>query len=243
MTWSTSTDAAEFLDAAGAFLRADPVANTMLLTEAAYLRAYPADDDRQFGWWTTTSGEVTGALLRAARHAPIVSRLPDDAWGSLPDFSEVGIDARDLDRATATWPTLSELFRVTICRPPSGEATGPARRAGPDDRDLLVAWFHDLMAAHPGDPSDLTYVVDFPLTYGGLTLTEVDGTPAAMAGRTPVIAGMTRVGAAYAPDGDTTSVLAAAYAEAATVATDVLVLTTKPAPGQEQCGQRITLRR
>src|SRR5687767_5714272 len=37
VTWSVATDVRAFLAAAGTFLEADPVANTVLLTEAAYL--------------------------------------------------------------------------------------------------------------------------------------------------------------------------------------------------------------
>ncbi|NUR09408.1 MAG: GNAT family N-acetyltransferase, partial [Nocardioidaceae bacterium] len=57
------------------------------------------------------------------------------------------------------------------------------------------------MADHPDDPSDLAYVVDDPLSYGGIVLWEVDDVPVAMAGHSRVVAGTTRVGAVYAPDG------------------------------------------
>ena len=86
------------------------------------------------------------------------------------------------------------------------------------------------MAANPGDPSDRAYVVDDPLADGRILLWEVDGTPVAMVGRTPVIDGMTRVGALFSPDGDPrveTALLAAASAAAAEVADDVLVLAAR----------------
>ncbi|MBM2622413.1 hypothetical protein JIG36_43615 [Actinoplanes sp. LDG1-06] len=241
--WVTTTDVRKFLAAAGDFLRADPVGNTLLLTEAAY----PTAEERLFGWW---GSPATGAFLRAPRHAPVLTPLPDDAWtplaSVLPGVTGLGVDTRSLDQARTTWPGLEEQVRITISRlatppPPPGKG---ARRATLDDRDLLVRWYHELMAANPGDPSDLAYVVDFPLSYGGLTLWEVDGVPTAMAGRTPVIAGMTRVGATYAPDGRTDAVFAAACAEAATVATDVVLLTTAPGGkrGFEPVGSRSMLR-
>ncbi|MBL7261907.1 hypothetical protein [Paractinoplanes lichenicola] len=238
MAWTTSTSVREFLDAAGGFLRARPIDHTMLLTEAAYLEAVPTARDQLYGWW---SGG--GAFLRAPGHAPIVSLLPDEAWGPLaallPGVTEVGVDARSLPGATAAWPGLGERFRVSVCRARSQPvpASGRARKATPDDRDLLVGWYHELMAANPGDPSELAYVVDFPITYGGLMLWETEGEPTAMASRTPVIGGVTRVGAAYGIDA--AAALAAVRAEAATVASDVLTLTTA-----EDCApvlQRVTL--
>ena len=58
------------------------------------------------------------------------------------------------------------------------------------------------MEAHPDDPSELSYVVDDPIAYGGITLWEVDGVPVAMAGRSRLVAGMVRLGAVYAAHND-----------------------------------------
>ena len=83
------------------------------------------------------------------------------------------------------------------------------------------------MAANPGDPSDRAYVVADPLADGRILVWEVDGEPVAMAGRTRSLAGMTRVGAVFAPSGDRrweAAVLGAATVAAAEVADDVLVL-------------------
>ncbi|WP_250036793.1 hypothetical protein [Paractinoplanes maris] len=255
MAWSTSTDVRDFLAAAGDFLHADPVGNTMLLSEAAYLEACPPAADQLYGWWATGSGPVTAAFLRAPRHPPILSPLPgkpEEAVralaATLPGVTQLGVDARDADKVRAAWPgvTLTEGFRVTLCRlrtlRPAAFPPGRPRRATPDDRDLLVGWFHDLMAADPGDPSDLAYVIDDPLSCGGLLLWEVDGVPVAMAGRSRVTAGMTRVSATYAPDGRTAAVFAAACAEADEVADDVLVLTTD-VPAHEALGFEAVLDR
>lgn len=225
MAWTTTTDVHEFLDAAGDFLRSRPVDHTMLLTEADYLATFPTRRDQLYGWWTGG-----GAFLQAPGHFPIVSLLPAEAWGPLakllPGVTELGVDARSVPQAMAAWPGLTERLRIAVCRarPVPAPARGRARTATTDDRDLLVTWYHELMAANPGDPSDLAFVVDYPLTYGGLMLWEVEGVPTAMAGRTPVIGGVTRVGAAHGAD--SAAVFAAACAEAATRADEVLVLTT-----------------
>lgn len=241
MAWTTTTDVREFLDAAGGFLRSRPVDHTMLLTEAAYLEACPTGRDQLYGWWA--AGPVEGAFLRAPGHAPLVSLLPGAAWeplaAVLPGVTRLGVDARSVRAATEVWPGLAEQSRVKVCRarPLPVSSPGRARVATPGDRDLLVAWYHELMAANPGDPSDLAYVVDHPLTYGGLMLWEVDGEPTAMAGRTPVIAGMTRVGASFGVDA--AAALAAVCAEAAAHASDVLTLTT--AGDGEPLLERVTL--
>ncbi|MCY1142144.1 hypothetical protein OWR29_29465 [Actinoplanes sp. Pm04-4] len=258
----TSGDVREFLVAAGDFLAADPVAHTLLLTEAAYLDAAAGaelDDGCAFGWWVDEAGAVAGAFLRAPRHPPVLTPVPAEALpslvGVLGEMDALGVDGRDVERVASVWldrtgVVLVERFRVALCRlvtPQWGgnESGVEFRRATVDDRELLVGWFHELMAANPGDPSDLGYVIDDPLRYGGLTLWEVGGRPVAMCGRSRVVAGMTRVSAAYAPDGRTDAVFAAACAEASQVAEHVLVLTTDVAAhralGFEVVLDRVTL--
>ncbi len=186
-----------------------------------------------------TPAMSSGAFLRAPRHPPVLTPLPDAAVEELvavlPVDGGVGCDVTTVDAALSAWERAGVLlgprYRLVIHRldaprmPPPAEGSG--RLAGGDDRALLHEWFDALMAAHPGDPSDRTYVVDDPLAEKRIVLWEVDGVPAAMAGWSRPIAGMTRVGAAYAPSGDPlveAAVLGAASEAAAAVANDVLVL-------------------
>lgn len=215
-------------------------------------------DDRGFGWWADEFGVVGAAFVRAPNHPPVLTLVPDEALPSLVDVLAgvrcLGVDGRDAERVASAWReragvVLEERFRVALCRLIELRAgvrePGRSRRATQADRELVVGWFHELMAANPGDTSDLAYVIDEPLRYGGLTLWEVDGRPVAMAGRSRVVAGMTRVSASYAPDGDTGAVFAAACAEAARVAEHVLVLTADVAGhralGFEKVLDRVTL--
>jgi hypothetical protein len=238
--WSTTSDVRAFLIAAGAFLEADPVAHTVLLTEAAYLTARPhLGDDQRYGWWQVDGDPVAGAFLQAPRHAPILSTMPAAALGSLvdllPDLPPIGVDGRLVDPAVTAWREhgieLAERSRITLHRlgdlhAPTRPPPGRARVATPADRDVLVGWYERMMAAFPDDPSELAYVVDDPIGYGGITLWEVDGTPMAMAGRSRVVAGMVRLGAIYAPDhGDDhgRAALVAACEAAQAVARDVLI--------------------
>ncbi|MEU8004598.1 hypothetical protein AB0B66_25850 [Catellatospora sp. NPDC049111] len=245
MTWSTATDVRDLLDAAGEFLRTRPVEHTALLTEAAYLQARPSTaSDQRYGWWRGADGEVTGAFLRAPGHAPILSPLPDGAiarlFDALGEVDAVGVDGGAADRVARAWRAARgdrpvERSRITLYRldrfTPPAPPPGRARVAGPADRDLLLAWFHELMAAHPDDPSEAAYVVDDPLDHGGITLWEAADPqgvvrPVAMAGRSRLVAGMVRLSAVHAPgggDAHADAVFAAACAAARRIADHVLV--------------------
>jgi hypothetical protein len=239
MTWESSSDVVGFLAAAGDFLEEGPVDNTVLLTEAAYLRAHPsAAVDQHFGWWRDGAGVVAGAFLMAPNHPPVLSLLPAGAISglptALPEVAAVGTDGRQVRAVVAAYSdagiALTARSRITLCRlegrPGPRPAAGNPRVATATDRDLLVTWFGALMAAHPGDPSELAYVVDDPLSFGGITLWEVDGVPVAMAGRSRVVAGMTRLGAvydAYPGNGYGEAALLAAAVAARAVARDIVV--------------------
>jgi hypothetical protein len=228
LSWSTSSDVHTFLAAAGEFIGAAPVDNTLLLTESAYLVARPVTD-ALFGWYDTADGEVAGAFLQAPHHPPVLSSMPDQAIASLVDTFNppYNVDSRLVERFRVARPVIEERSRITLYRLDHLHATAPqpgqARVATPADRDLLVDWFGRLMAGHPHDPTDLEYVVDDPLSYGGITLWEVDGVPTGMAGRSRLIAGMVRLSAQYPSDGDGRSAFVAACAAAAQIARDVLV--------------------
>ena len=86
MLWGVSPNVEPFLDATGAFLRAAPVDNTVLLTETAYLAGRPTSaPDQRYGWWPASGPTVRGAFLQAPRHPPILSRMPLAALPSLVD--------------------------------------------------------------------------------------------------------------------------------------------------------------
>jgi hypothetical protein len=248
VSWSTSADVRDLVAAAGGFLAERPVEHTVLLTEAAYLTAWPsAAADQLHGWWTGADGAVAGAFLRAPAHPAILSMMSDaaidDLAAALPGLDRIGVDARLAGRAAAAWG-LAEHSRVTLYRLeelPGITARGQARIATEADRDLLTGWFRRLMAAYPDDPTELAYAVDDPLAYGGITLWEVDGTPVAMAGCSRQVAGMVRLSTVYAPDDDTygEAAFAAACARAQRQAQDVLVFSA--APGFRPVLDRVTL--
>jgi hypothetical protein len=101
MGWQTTSDVAEFLAAAGPFLRADRVRNTVLLTvtetireNPAIYRAGPATDPAPdaapdpapdpaadpaglplFGWWTAEA-TVRGAFLHTPPFPVLLTAVP-----------------------------------------------------------------------------------------------------------------------------------------------------------------------
>ncbi|WP_183093028.1 hypothetical protein [Nocardioides stalactiti] len=243
MPWSVTADVAELLGAAGEFLGSEPVLHSPLLTEADHLSRRPDPPaDQAHGWWTDDAGVVRGAFVRAPRHPTLLAPMPPEAVETLVELlgplgPEVGIgcDITTADDVIGAFERTGVLLRprgrfvlhrLDAVRP-SAVLPGVARAAGPDDHALVDGWFDLLLEAHPGDPSDRSYVVDDPLADGRITLWEVDGEPVAMAGRTPTLAGMTRISAVFAPSGDEraeAAVLAAATNAAAEVADDVVVL-------------------
>lgn len=240
MAWSTTADIEAFSAAAGAFLSSRPVEHSPLLTETDHLLRHPEPDaDQAFGWWTDERGAVAGAFLRAPRHPTFLTAVPEPAVEHLIDLLPldrgVGCDVTTvdamLDAGARAGVPLGPRRRIVIHRLEAQRAVvptpGAARPARPDDAGLLDGWFDELMAAHPGDPSDRAYVITDPLAEGRIVLWEVDGIPVGMASRSRTVSGMSRVGAAYVPSGDPrveTAVFTAATAAAAVVASDVIVL-------------------
>lgn len=239
--WRTTTDVHRFLDVAWDFLAADPVVNTALLTETTYVARHPAPDAAQaYGWCEDGSGSVAAAFVQAPQHPPLLSPAPASALGSLPAAlpraARLGVDGRDAEAVVAAWREsgleLRPLQAIAVLRlaDPATSAPltdGQARTATRADRDLLADWFSRFKAEHPHDPSDLEFVVDDPLVEDGVVLWEVGGEPVAMASRTPVVAGTTRMGLVFSPAGDSAAeadVLAAGCTAARRTASMVLAM-------------------
>jgi hypothetical protein len=222
VTWETTADVNRFLDETGSLLAADPVANSMLLTEARFWSRFSVPEPSAFfGWWTE-NGRAQAAFVHIPDHAAICSPLTAASAESLPLVltagTRLGVQAEDVAAVTASswrahrrqlrpigWLSLLELQEF---RAPS-RPTGAARPAGGSDLSLLRSWFALFRARHPEDASHVEFVVDHPLEDGGLVIWEVDGRPVAMASRTPAVAGMVRMGLAFQPTDGTT------YADAA----------------------------
>ncbi|MCP3421508.1 hypothetical protein [Nocardioides pinisoli] len=250
--WRLTSDAAELWHRAGPWLAEHPLENAPLLAEVAHLLATaPTADGLACGWWAAEDGTVRGAYVQAPRHSPLMTRMPRPAVHALaavlPRPDGLGVPDVLADEAVAAWATVGHrlsrraAFTVHVLDepPPVPNGAGRARIAGPEDRTLLHGWFDRLMAGLPGDPSDRSYVVEDPLDTGALVLWEVDGEPVAMCSRSRVLADTVRMGACYAPGGDSDHVEAAfgaAVAEARRHARHVTVLA---AAGDEREAARL----
>jgi predicted GNAT family acetyltransferase len=220
MTWFLTDDLDDFASAAGAFLRARPAENTLLLTitESLKIRGRRAfgDGDPQFGWWRS-DGAVGAALLQTPPHPMLLTASSPEAVASLAQTLAAehrplsGINAarsvaeafsaqwRQLTGASAEVSRRSRLYALGGLVPPEPVVAGQARVAEPSDRDLLVAWL-GAFGEEVGEPSDnVSDVVDDRIGYGGLTLWEVYGVPVSLAGCSRRLADMVRIAPVYTP--------------------------------------------
>jgi RimJ/RimL family protein N-acetyltransferase len=220
----------EFLAAAGDFLRARPVENTVLLTITKTLRlrgmTVYGDEPPAFGWWSGAGG---GAFIRTPPRPAMLSAMPPAAAESLAaalsstTLTGVGAPTAVTEAFAAEWHRLTgatsrvwghqRLFRLTTLTPPA-PPPGKARVAGPGDRDLLMDWTAAFQREVGEEPAGVAEFIDDKLSYGGMILWETDGEPVSMAGASRMESGMVRVQAVYTPRRHR----AKGYAGAATVA-------------------------
>jgi RimJ/RimL family protein N-acetyltransferase len=228
MGWQTTGDVAEFLAAAGAFLRAERARNTVFLTVTETMRMNPAqyhgEDDVDparlplFGWWTVAGG-VRGAFMHTPDFPVLLTALPaavaaDLAARTLAGRPLTGVNAYpEAARAFgAAWREQTggrvavhrrmRLYRLAGFSWPRPMPDGVPRTAGEDDVVLLTDWL-SAFGREVDEPGrvDLVASIRERFSYGGLTLWEADGRPVSVAGLTRRAAGMVRVGPVYTPPG------------------------------------------
>jgi predicted GNAT family acetyltransferase len=217
-----TADLAEFLAAVGDFLRSRLVENTLLITVADTLRARGTTaygpTGARFGRWLPAGGEVAGAFVWTPPYPLLLTAVPDAAIAPLVESlvtletSLSGVNAREdvagafaaawqrRTDATADVHQRERLYRLGELAPPRVGPPGAARVATPPDRELLTAWQTAFLAEAGGIiPGDVASVIDDRISFGGITLWEVDGTPVSMAGLTRSVAGMVRIAPVYTP--------------------------------------------
>ncbi|WP_308461296.1 GNAT family N-acetyltransferase [Streptomyces sp. Ru73] len=91
------------------------------------------------------------------------------------------------------------LYRLAELTPPDPAPRGRARTATAADRALLVEWWGAFARESGGEPHGHARSVDDRLGYGGLTLWEAGGRPAAFAGVSRTAGGMAKIGPVYTP--------------------------------------------
>lgn len=218
MAWTLTERIDDFELAAGAFLRADPARNTVLLSILAELRASGSGvygtAAPVFGWWAP-AGEVAAACLRTPPHPLLVTGLDQaaalalaTAWGDeLPGVT--GREAEALAFAAALLASAgsraevhlrTRLYRLAELTPPPARPAGSARLAGPADTDVVLAWYQAFGAEVGNGAAVSRPVIDGKLRDGRLMLWELSGGPVvSMAGMNRTVAGVARIGPVYTP--------------------------------------------
>ena len=266
--WELTGDVEAFTATAGDFLRSRPVEHTVFLTLIDTLRrrgmhAYGSEAP-VFGSWRPDGGATAAVLLQTPPYPMMFSRLPEGALAAALDavadrpLPGVNMAVDDADEFVAGWrkrtgvdarPGLrTRLYRLAELIPPPPPG-GRARVAEASDRELLLRWFpafHEELA----DVSETDYdaVVDDRLTYGGITLWEVDGVPVSTASRSRLASGMVRIQMVYTPREHRGHGYAAAVTATASQAaldqgaTDVVLFTDLDYPTSNGVYQRIGYR-
>jgi GNAT superfamily N-acetyltransferase len=229
MGWLTTAAVDEFLAEAGAFVRADPVRNTVILTvtERRRVRQVPpvsgrasAGDTPLFGWWCPAAepDSVSGAFMHTPAFPVFLTAMSDQAAAELASelaatgrpVHGVNAEAGAAEAFAATWRQhtgatarvgmRTRLFRLDQLVWPGPRPEGTPRKAGKEDRDLLIDWFGAFAREagdHPGE--DYAAAVDDRLGYGGITIWEAGGVPVSFAAAHRLVAGTVRVGPVYTP--------------------------------------------
>jgi RimJ/RimL family protein N-acetyltransferase len=180
----------------------------------------PGPDRPLLGWWRPDASPdlVAGAFLHTPEFPVFLTHLSRRAATELAAELDttgrlvLGINAeeesgeafasawRHRRGARAEVHHRMRLFRLGELVWPDPPPEGSARRATEPDRDLLTEWL-DGFTREVGDPptQDHGAAVDERLSYGGMTVWDVGGAPASIAGITRTVAGMVRVGPVYTP--------------------------------------------
>jgi len=221
MVWEITHDVDAFHAAAGAYLAADPVRNTVLLTVAATVRAqgphaYEGDVPARFGWWRAADGVVTGAFAHTPPHRLLLGPMSDSiAWALLrdcrssgPAISGISGGAQTVRSVAEEWAATGgrwsvhreqrcyQLGQLAWAQP---RPVGAARTAEAADVPLVARWFAEFGEFIGEGGTDVRTRAEHRVAAGRLVLWEADGAPVPMAGWTTIVAGQGRVAPVYTP--------------------------------------------
>jgi predicted GNAT family acetyltransferase len=222
ISWHLTPDLDDFLARAGAFLRSRPALHTVPLTVTETLRTRGrgvyGDGAPEFGV-LERDGAVRATFFRTPPHwLNLTALAPEDADSLAARLAALGrglpgVNA-DSDTAAAfaaAWQRHTgapaalrqrqRLYRLGTLTAPGPVPPGRPRIAVASDRERLRRW-HDEFSESVGlgTVRDSAEWADARIDSGTITFWETpDGTPVAMAGTSPRVAGQVRVTTVYTP--------------------------------------------
>jgi len=250
--WHFTADLPGFLARTGDFLRSQPALHTTPLTVLSKL---PTRDATVFGWleeggsvrallYRRPSGRLTITVLSASQASSLAAELDLALSGVTADHDTAAAFASAWQLRTGVVPVCSwqgRLHRLGTLTPPSPGLVGRAVSAR--DRAQVVRWCDSFVVAVGETPvpwADSRFA-DKRFTFWETS----DSGPVAMAGATPMLAGMVRVDPVFTPvhlrgrgyAGAVTAAVTQAALDAG--ATDVVLFTDPHNPTSNALYQRI----
>jgi predicted GNAT family acetyltransferase len=185
------------------------------------------------------AADLAGLLAGSGRLLQGVNAEEEAAWAFADAWRRHTADVAEVHRRM-------RLFRLAKLMPPQPAPQGTSRQATARDRALLIDWL-GAFAIEVGDlaTQDQGAAADERLSYGGITVWEVDSVPVSVAGVTRTVAGMVRVGPVYTPPAQRGhgyaggATVAVSQAALDTGATDVLLYTDLANPTSNALYQRL----
>jgi predicted GNAT family acetyltransferase len=211
---------AEFRELAGPLLAADEARHTVMLGVLDSLISTPDRYSESYLWVCERDGVAEAAALRTPpfhavvaqpRSAAALEALVEAVVADSPDLPGCNGARPEADEFAAAWVrraggSARERMRLCLHRLEGlddvREAPGVMREAGPDDRDLLLAWMTAFSAETGVQGGELELRRGIEAQLGlplGLVVWEVDGQVVSMAGSRSTSPGVARVGPVYTP--------------------------------------------
>jgi uncharacterized protein len=213
ITVSHTDDPSRALADARSFLASEPVLHNLVLT---LLHARAAHPEPGRYWVASTGSEAVGVVFQSpptffATLTPMqpnaIEACVDAIVGAGIDLPGVSGDAPTASRFAGQWTER----RKTGASPHEGQrmyelreiegsssASGALRQANMNDRNLVVDWMRGFQTDTRESVTDPGALVDERLPEGQFWIWE-DGEPVSMGSATPVVEGVSRIGAVYTP--------------------------------------------